>query len=79
MDPARGGDAGLESNYDVAVFLRDMDDLRSQMKRLADISTEILGERTGQARRSEYAAWDRLFGTIWQGQRMACGRSFTAE
>ena len=36
------GDAGSDSDYDVAVFLRDMDDRWPEMKRLADISTEIL-------------------------------------
>jgi uncharacterized protein len=36
------GDSGSDSDYDVAVFLRDMDDRWSEMKRLADISTEIL-------------------------------------
>ena len=36
------GDAGSDSDYDVAVFLRDMDDRWPEVKRLADISTEIL-------------------------------------
>jgi predicted nucleotidyltransferase len=36
------GDAGSDSDYDVAVFLRDMDDRWPEIKRLADISTEIL-------------------------------------
>jgi predicted nucleotidyltransferase len=36
------GDARPDSDYDVAVFLRDMDDRWPEMKRLADISTEIL-------------------------------------
>jgi predicted nucleotidyltransferase len=36
------GDSGSDSDYDVAVFLRDMDDRWPEMKRLADISTEIL-------------------------------------
>jgi predicted nucleotidyltransferase len=34
------GDSG--SDYDVAVFLRDMDDRWPEMKRLADITTDIL-------------------------------------
>ena len=36
------GDAGPDSDHDVAVFLRDMDDRWTEIKRLADISTEIL-------------------------------------
>ena len=36
------GDWGSDSDYDIAVFLRDMDDRWPEMKRLADISTEIL-------------------------------------
>ena len=36
------GDAGRDSDYDVAVFLRDMDDRWTEIKRIADISTEIL-------------------------------------
>jgi predicted nucleotidyltransferase len=36
------GDSGPDADYDVAVFLRDMDDLWAETKRLADISTEIL-------------------------------------
>jgi predicted nucleotidyltransferase len=41
------GDAGPESDYDVAVFLRDMDDRLAELYRLADLSTEILDE-TGE-------------------------------
>ena len=41
------GDAGPESDYDVAVFLRDMDDRFAELYRLADLSTEILDE-TGE-------------------------------
>jgi predicted nucleotidyltransferase len=41
------GDARRESDYDVAVFLRDMDDRFAELYRLADLSTEILDE-TGE-------------------------------
>jgi predicted nucleotidyltransferase len=36
------GDAREDSDYDIAVFLRDMDDRFKEMNRLADLSTEIL-------------------------------------
>jgi len=36
------GDARKDSDYDVAVFLRDMPDRWQEMKRLADLSTDIL-------------------------------------
>ena len=36
------GDAQTESDYDVAVFLRDMADRWSELRRLAQIETEIL-------------------------------------
>lgn len=36
------GDARPESDYDIAVFLRDMPDRAAELKRLADISTDIL-------------------------------------
>jgi len=36
------GDAQSESDYDVAVFLRDMADRWSELRRLAQIETEIL-------------------------------------
>ncbi len=36
------GDAGPDSDYDVAVFLRDMPDRWTEMDRLADLSTDIL-------------------------------------
>lgn len=38
------GDAHAESDYDVAVFLRDLTDRAVEMNRLADISTGILEE-----------------------------------
>jgi uncharacterized protein len=36
------GDAGPDSDYDVAVFLRDMDNGATEMNRLADLATDIL-------------------------------------
>jgi uncharacterized protein len=36
------GDARPDSDYDVAVFLRDMPDRFAEMDRLADLSTNIL-------------------------------------
>jgi predicted nucleotidyltransferase len=41
------GDARKDSDYDVAVFLRDMDDRMAETNRLADLSTAILDE-TGE-------------------------------
>ena len=41
------GDARKNSDYDVAVFLRDMGDREAEMNRLADLSTAILDE-TGE-------------------------------
>jgi uncharacterized protein len=38
------GDAKPDSDYDVAVFLRDMADRFAEMNRLADLSTQILDE-----------------------------------
>jgi len=40
------GDARPDSDYDVAVFLRDMVDRFAEMDRLADLSTDI-GDDTG--------------------------------
>ncbi len=40
---ARGA-AGPDSDYDIAVFLRDMPDRFAEMNRLADLSTAILDE-----------------------------------
>ncbi len=37
------GDARPDSDYDVAVFLRDMADRGTELYRLADLSTEIIG------------------------------------
>jgi uncharacterized protein len=36
------GDAGPDSDYDVAVFLRDLPDRFAEMNRLADVATDIL-------------------------------------
>jgi uncharacterized protein len=41
------GDAREDSDYDVAVFLRDMTDRFAEMDRLADLGTDILNE-TGE-------------------------------
>jgi predicted nucleotidyltransferase len=41
------GDAHPDSDYDVAVFLRDMSDRFVELYRLADLSTDILGD-TGE-------------------------------
>lgn len=41
------GDAQPDSDYDVAVFVRDMGDRIAEMDRLADLSTNILDE-TGE-------------------------------
>jgi uncharacterized protein len=41
------GDAHAESDYDVAVFLHDMEDRGAEMNRLADLSTRLIDE-TGE-------------------------------
>ena len=41
------GDAHPKSDYDVAVFLHDMDDRGTEMNRLADLSTGLIDE-TGE-------------------------------
>jgi predicted nucleotidyltransferase len=41
------GDAGPESDYDVAVFLHDMNDRGPELHRLADLTTDII-EETGE-------------------------------
>jgi len=38
------GDARPDSDYDVAVFLRDMDDRYPELRRLADLSTDFIHE-----------------------------------
>ncbi len=41
------GDARADSDYDVAVFLRDLSDRPAELNRLADLGTDILNE-TGE-------------------------------
>src|SRR6266852_7993759 len=41
------GDAHKDSDYDVAVFLRDMADRAAEMNRLADLSTKIIVDDDG--------------------------------
>jgi uncharacterized protein len=41
------GDAHRDSDYDIAVFLRDMTDRFAEMDRLADLGTELC-EETGE-------------------------------
>lgn len=41
------GDARPDSDYDVAVFLRDMSERGAELHRLADLSTSLIGE-TGE-------------------------------
>jgi predicted nucleotidyltransferase len=41
------GDARPDSDFDVAVFLRDMDDRGAELNRLADLSTDFINE-TGE-------------------------------
>jgi predicted nucleotidyltransferase len=41
------GDAHNESDYDVAVFLREMPDRWQELDRLADLSTKIIVEEDG--------------------------------
>ena len=41
------GDARPDSDYDVAVFLHDMPDRWEEIKRLADLSTDLLDD-TGE-------------------------------
>jgi uncharacterized protein len=41
------GDAHEDSDYDVAVFLRDLADRPTEMNRLADLSTKIIVEEDG--------------------------------
>ena len=41
------GDAGPDSDYDVAVFISNMSDRFAELYRLADLSTDILDE-TGE-------------------------------
>jgi uncharacterized protein len=41
------GDAHADSDYDVAVFLHDMEDRGTELNRLADLSTSLIDE-TGE-------------------------------
>jgi predicted nucleotidyltransferase len=41
------GDAGPDSDYDVAVFLKNLTDRPLELNRLADLSTDII-EQTGE-------------------------------
>jgi predicted nucleotidyltransferase len=41
------GDAHEDSDYDVAVFLRDLADRPAEMNQLADLSTKIIVEEDG--------------------------------
>ena len=50
------GDAQPDSDYDVAVFLRDMPDRFAEMNRLADLSTTILDETGGFIHAMPYGA-----------------------
>lgn len=50
------GDAQPDSDYDVAVFLRDMPDRFAELNRLADLSTDILYETGGLIHAMPYQA-----------------------
>ncbi len=50
------GDARPDSDYDVAVFLRDMIDRGSELHRLADLSTNIIDETGAFVHAMPYAA-----------------------
>jgi uncharacterized protein len=50
------GDAHAESDYDVAVFLRDMTDRAQEMNRLADLATDILYDVGGVVHAMPYRA-----------------------
>jgi predicted nucleotidyltransferase len=51
------GDARADSDYDVAVFLRDLDrDRPHEMDRLADLATDILYEMGGVVHAMPYRA-----------------------
>ena len=47
LDARARGDASEDSDYDVAVFLRDMANRFVEMNRLADLGTDFLNE-TGE-------------------------------
>lgn len=50
------GDAEPDSDYDIAVFLRDMPDRLAEMNRLADLGTTILDETGGFVHALPYGA-----------------------
>lgn len=50
------GDAQEDSDYDVAVFLRDMPDRIAELYRLADLSTAILEDSGGLIHAMAYPA-----------------------
>lgn len=50
------GDARDDSDYDIAVFLRDMADRTAEMNRLADLGTAILDETGGFVHAMPYGA-----------------------
>ena len=52
---ARGG-ARPDSDYDVAVFLRDMPDRASELNRLADLATDVLYDEGGVVHAMPYRA-----------------------
>lgn len=49
-------DARPDSDYDVAVFLRDMPDRARELNRLADLATDILYEMGGVVHAMPYRA-----------------------
>ena len=50
------GDARPDSDYDIAVFLHDMNDRGSELHRLADLSTDLIGETGEFVHAMPYAA-----------------------
>ena len=50
------GDAQPDSDYDIAVFLRDMPDRISELYRLADLSAEVLDETGAFVHAMAYSA-----------------------
>jgi uncharacterized protein len=50
------GDARPDSDYDVAVFLRDMPDRARELNRLADIATDLLYDVGGVVHAMPYRA-----------------------
>jgi uncharacterized protein len=50
------GDAHEDSDYDIAVFIRDLGDRWAEMDRLADMETELLSETGAFVHAMPYAA-----------------------